>query len=151
MSSTTKDEYAIEYLTYEEADEGSRVTSATLRTQWRGRTIPFGEAEIPATSSATSLIDLTDEGTRTYTFGDAFCGAGGLSCGAREAGLSIRWAFDLSTHAVTTYGRNFPGVLLENASIYDFLTNDDEFLRVDVLHCSPPCQPFSPAHTVNCD
>lgn len=22
-------------------------------------------------------------------------------------------------------------------------------LRVDVCHCSPPCQPFSPAHTVN--
>lgn len=157
VAGTTKDEYAIAYLSYEEADEGCRMSSADLRTQWRGRTVPFGEAEQSSTPPSPndldnpSLIDLTDEGTRTYTFGDAFCGAGGLSCGAREAGLSIRWAFDLSTHAITTYGRNFPGVLLENASIYDFLTNDDAFLRVDVLHCSPPCQPFSPAHTVNCD
>ncbi|KAJ5825393.1 hypothetical protein N7474_002531 [Penicillium riverlandense] len=159
VAGTTKDEYAIEYLSYVEADEGFRMSSVDLRTQWRGHTVRFGEAELSTTPSAaididhptTSVVDLTDEATRTYTFGDAFCGAGGLSCGAREAGLSIRWAFDLSTHAITTYGRNFPGVLLENASIYDFLTNDDAFLRVDVLHCSPPCQPFSPAHTVNCD
>ncbi|KAJ5612286.1 hypothetical protein N7510_005480 [Penicillium lagena] len=159
VACTTKDEYAIEYLRYEEADEGCRMSSADLRTQWRGHTVSFGEAEVsPSLSAPTdldnstnSVVDLTDEATRTYTFGDAFCGAGGLSCGAREAGLRIRWAFDLSTHAITTYGRNFPDVLLENASIYDFLTNDDAFLRVDVLHCSPPCQPFSPAHTINCD
>lgn len=31
---------------------------------------------------------------QTYTFADAFCGAGGMSLGARAAGLRLSWAFD---------------------------------------------------------
>jgi hypothetical protein len=31
---------------------------------------------------------------------------------------------------------------------FSFLTNDPRFLRVDIAHCSPPCQTWSPAHTV---
>lgn len=153
----TKQEYSVEYLSFDEADSGLRLSSSKLRSEWRGPTVPFGEAELPPIiprrelgDTETSPIDL-DTQTRAYTFGDGFCGAGGVSCGAKKAGFSIRWAFDSSAPATKTYQYNFPGTIIENAEVYHFLTNDDNFLRVDVFHGSPPCQPFSPAHTVNCE
>ena len=42
-----------------------------------------------------------------YTFGDAFCGAGGASRGAAMAGLQVRWGFDLDIYAYEAYKANF--------------------------------------------
>ncbi|KAI5292808.1 succinate dehydrogenase flavoprotein subunit [Ascosphaera acerosa] len=45
---------------------------------------------------------------RPYSFGDAFCGAGGTSQGAQQAGLKIRWGFDRDLNAITSWRANFP-------------------------------------------
>ena len=73
---------------------------------------------------------------------------GGVSAGAQQAGLHIKWAFDKLSHAITTYCLNFKTAMCEESNIFSFLTNDPDFLRVDVSHSSPPCQTFSPVHTV---
>ncbi|KAI5809874.1 S-adenosyl-L-methionine-dependent methyltransferase [Peziza echinospora] len=83
----------------------------------------------------------------TYTLGDAFCGGGGASCGARLAGFRIRWGVDHNDAAISTYRANFPEATSYHASIDDFLTTTDSTV-VDVAHLSPPCQPYSPAHTI---
>ena len=67
---------------------------------------------------------------------------------AQQAGLHIKWAFDKLSHAITTYRLNFKTAMCEESNIFSFLTNDPDFLRVDVSHSSPPCQTFSPVHTV---
>ena len=141
---------AIEYLSPGDADAHRRFPPSFLRRDWRGASRPFGEAD-----RGPSLIDLTDSGQanraiRRYTFGDGFCGAGGVSAGAQRAGLHMKWAFDKSSHAITTYRLNFETATCEESDIFSFLTNDPDFLRVDVSHGSPPCQTFSPAHTINC-
>ncbi|KAL2828156.1 S-adenosyl-L-methionine-dependent methyltransferase [Aspergillus cavernicola] len=148
---------SVEYLTYEEADVEYRVASTTLRQEWRGKTASFGSE-----GKSQALIVVLDEDEndhqsdtiidqkirRKYTFGDGFCGAGGVSCGADTAGMHIKWAFDLSPHAVATYRLNFLTAECEISDIFNFLTNNENYLRVDVTHGSPPCQTFSPAHTI---
>lgn len=151
---------AVQYLCPEDADEGYRFNPATMREDWRGPTRPFGDADEPQCPvinldmDDSPVVDLTsDENNdtqRRYTFGDGFCGAGGVSSGASQAGLSIKWAFDHSVHATTTYQLNHATAVCEQSDVFSFLTNDAAFLRVDVSHGSPPCQTFSPAHTVEC-
>ncbi|KAF5873123.1 putative c-5 cytosine methyltransferase protein [Botrytis fragariae] len=94
---------------------------------------------------------------QTFTYGDAFCGAGGTTRGAVMAGLRVKWGFDFDQHACTTWRLNFPGatcyemsserfVSLATSSPYSSDIPND--VKVDILHLSPPCQYFSPAHTV---
>jgi DNA (cytosine-5)-methyltransferase 1 len=150
----TADDNAIEYLDHNESDPGFGKWSNELRDEWRNteahfETVPFGEADKSSQALADErkgLIDLDPE--RAYTFGDAYCGGGGVSCGAKQAGVRIKWATDMNQNALDTYHLNYPGVETERSLFYDFLTNNKEFLRVDIAHCSPPCQTWSPAHTV---
>ncbi|KAJ5757336.1 uncharacterized protein N7511_006030 [Penicillium nucicola] len=157
QQSLTADQTAIEYLNFRESDPGFGKTSIQLRDEWRGKgkTAFFGEgrASTNDTDEDDQVIDLTATVTpksQTYTFGDAYCGGGGVSCGAKQAGLDIKWAVDNSHHAVDTYQRNFDHVEIEHSDFFNFLTNDPDWMRVDICHCSPPCQTFSPAHTVTC-
>jgi DNA (cytosine-5)-methyltransferase 1 len=167
-------EVAIHYLTPSECDDGFVVSTRLLRAAWRENTQPFGSDSKPREDFPREVIDI-DSGSsapysdqffvdltqpdyqirlaknwRRYTFGDGFCGAGGVSCGAEQADLSIKWAFDKDPNAASTYRLNFPRAICETAEIFDFLTNRPRDIKVDVSHGSPPCQTFSPAHTVNC-
>lgn len=104
-------------------------------------------------SSSTSMqrFPLKPGQGQMYTYGDAFCGAGGATRGAFMAGLKPIWGFDFDTSACLSWQMNFP-----DAAIYEMAANtvcDAEkrkkiSLQCDVLHMSPPCQFFSPAHTV---
>ncbi|CAF9937348.1 MAG: hypothetical protein ALECFALPRED_007179 [Alectoria fallacina] len=84
---------------------------------------------------------------RRYTFGDCFCGAGGMSRGAVSAGLRINWGFDFNLAACQTYEKNFFRTLIYNVWANHFLEAKGDH-KVDILHLSPPCQFFSDAHTV---
>ncbi|KAJ8116737.1 hypothetical protein ONZ43_g4374 [Nemania bipapillata] len=82
-----------------------------------------------------------------YTLGDMFSGAGGASYGARKAGFQVKVACDHHPGACKTYAEVFPEADLYMLDIFDFITKVDMKIRVDVLHLSPPCQFWSPAHT----
>lgn len=82
-----------------------------------------------------------------YTFGDCFCGGGGMSRGAAMAGLNIQWGFDFNKHACGTYAANFLNAVTHNLWAHEFSGLDGEH-QVDICHLSPPCQFFSDAHTV---
>ena len=84
---------------------------------------------------------------RRYTLGDGFCGAGGVSRGGVMANLRPRWAFDFNKDACVTYAKNFFKVGIHHNTAHNFLQLDTSFLKIDILHLSPPCQYFSPAHT----
>ncbi|KKK23317.1 hypothetical protein P175DRAFT_0484402 [Aspergillus ochraceoroseus IBT 24754] len=153
------DMVSVEYVSYHDADPGYAVEARILRQSWRGETQAFGSRQDSQQRCPVIVLDEIEETPphwetvhardgRKYTFGDGFCGAGGVSCGAQNAGLSLHWAFDLSPDAATTYRLNFDTVECETSDIFSFLTNDEAFLRVDITHGSPPCQTFSPAHTV---
>ncbi|KAL5353359.1 hypothetical protein ACLOAV_001395 [Pseudogymnoascus australis] len=91
-----------------------------------------------------------------YTYGDAFCGAGGATRGAHTAGLKVVWGFDFNAHACETWRLNFPSATLYPKSAFDVCeqwaseaqSGLPNRAQVDILHISPPCQFFSPAHTI---
>ena len=93
--------------------------------------------------------------SRKYTFGDAYCEAGGMSRAAVLAGLELKWAFDNDEHSIATYKPNFghdsrlqqrSSPIIDQISDEEFLSKaDSESLKVDILHLSPPCPAWSSA------
>lgn len=164
------------HLREHEADVAFRSSQEDLRDEWRGRgrgRTLFGGSSVRKHVNGTpkrkrsSVIDLTggdstvrnqvgeyeeeqSQIVRKYTFMDGFCGAGGVSRGAMIAGLAVVAAFDKCPDAVHTYSRNFTNADIKEASVDQWLSEYDSASApfVDVLHLSPPCQTFSPAHTI---
>ncbi|RYP91202.1 hypothetical protein DL770_002679 [Monosporascus sp. CRB-9-2] len=136
-------------------DPNLRVADAKLLNAWRGGKVRGG-SHIPGAPSV-PVVNLDDSDSpsarpmprapgQAYTFGDAFCGAGGASSGARSAGFKVKIACDNDKGACESYRRNFPAADLREMNVFDFI-NAKNVCRVDVLHISPPCQYWSPAHT----
>jgi DNA (cytosine-5)-methyltransferase 1 len=158
----------IESLSPEEADlstrttrngakRDTRITRREARRQWRGFPSIRGGSHVGF--QYTYNVDGTTvrRQVRSYTFGDAFCGAGGASRGAVDAGLAIRWSFDNNAAAIASHRQNFErhGCDCRHESVDEFINRllkmdeaEKQRIQIDVLHISPPCQPFSPAHTI---
>lgn len=173
-------------------DSGLRQRSAPLTCRWKVRNEyeheaarrackPYGEAllhlvesEIDDARYRASDKELRRRWVRgecrlsgPYRFGDAFCGAGGASSGARMAGLKVcipsslhncipltlpasRYqptiAIDNWDEACETFKRMFPGTLVFEEDMFEFITKPREHPYIHVLHISAPCQPWSPMH-----
>lgn len=157
-SAVNIEEETFERITAAEVNERRYfVPEEILCNRWRGGRVTGG-CWIPGQSQDTNAIDISDIShqpgrqfrarNRKYTFFDAFSGAGGVSRGAQTAGFRVSHAIDKSPNVWETYSLNFPETELYKGPIDKFMreTNDSS-IRVDVLHISPPCQYFSPAHT----
>ncbi|KAL6871417.1 S-adenosyl-L-methionine-dependent methyltransferase [Trichoderma novae-zelandiae] len=116
-----------------------RVSDESLCNQWRGGRTKGGswphrdsriiELESQASSGNAALPTGSRRIGQKYTLFDSFCGAGGVSRGAQSSGFKVQYA-------------------LFKKSVDEFIRDTkDRRMRVDVLHLSPPCQYFSPAHT----
>jgi DNA (cytosine-5)-methyltransferase 1 len=75
---------------------------------------------------------------------DLFAGAGGLSLGARLAGIDVRLAVETNPYAAATYARNHPGTRVivddvRNVKDVDVPKGDG----ISILFGGPPCQGFS--------
>ncbi|RSL92220.1 hypothetical protein CDV31_015250 [Fusarium ambrosium] len=133
-----------------------RISEEVLSNQWRGTRVKGG-SWAPTFNSQQSCINLDDDDGfkqkkirakgQKYTVFDSCSGAGGVSRGALMAGFKIQYAIDKAPEVWETYETNFPDTHLFNMSLDEFLSFDNQHMRVDVLHFSPPCQFFSPAHT----
>lgn len=81
---------------------------------------------------------------------DVFCGAGGLSLGLRQGGLTIRAGLDAGAACIETYRRNLLGAqgtvadvrTLKRKDILRHVRHKDDL----VLAGCPPCQLFSQLH-----
>ncbi|KAM0356015.1 hypothetical protein ACHAPU_000408 [Fusarium lateritium] len=143
-------------------DKKYMVSEDVLRNRWRGTTIKGG-SWIPSLVTHNHSIDLDTEEDNSknskktrnhdqkYTMFDTCSGAGGVSRGASMAGFKVQYAVDKAPEVWETYQSNFPDTELFRKSLDEFVSNTAHFntthMRVDVLHFSPPCQFFSPAHT----
>jgi len=78
---------------------------------------------------------------------DLFCGAGGSSWGAREAGVAIVAAFDLCTLAGATHDANFPETVFVAGRLEDLDAGKlaRRFGSIDLILASPECTNHSPA------
>jgi DNA (cytosine-5)-methyltransferase 1 len=82
-----------------------------------------------------------------YRFIDAFCGAGGLALGLRQAGFDDAVSFDADEHAVETFRTNIsPRVFVARAQDIcgkDLLKRAEIDGQLDLFAGGPPCQGFS--------
>ncbi|KAF2966916.1 hypothetical protein GQX73_g6669 [Xylaria multiplex] len=138
-------------------DEHFRVADDKLRNQFRGGIIRGGSfrdgrACVPTVNLGTAGEDGCAVAIlghdQSYTADDMCCGAGGASIGIRQAGLRIMLACDSDEAACRTYRKNIPEASLKQMNI-SYLSGELETptAHPDILHISPPCQVFSPAHT----
>ncbi|KAI1734829.1 S-adenosyl-L-methionine-dependent methyltransferase [Xylaria scruposa] len=135
-------------------DPHLRVTDEKLRNEFRGGIIRGGsfrdgQATIPTVEiDAGQDVLATLEHGQKYTVDDFFCGAGGASCGIRRAGLQLSFACDMDHGACETYKENFPEATLQQMNIFHLIEQlENSTDHSDIVHFSPPCQVFSPAHT----
>ncbi|RVX71536.1 hypothetical protein B0A52_05108 [Exophiala mesophila] len=122
----------------------TKISARDLRNNWRGHHHhhPLG-SKVSWTSGRRK---------QQYTFSDFFCGAGGASCGAYDAGFAINCGVDHNKEAMATYRENFRlgrdvGIL---SSIGDFIADALKrggLFRCDICHFSPPCTFASSANT----
>jgi DNA (cytosine-5)-methyltransferase 1 len=149
---------SIQRLTDAECDKGFRVPDVVLR-----RAVPKTESDI-------SVIDLTAEeaadqtsqqlsnmlqnthifnADSALTFGDYYCGGGGVSVGAREAGFKVVYGVDHNADACATYRLNFPDTKVYEEDVNHFLTARAlEHAHVRCVHMSTVCKTLSCAYTV---
>ena len=91
----------------------------------------------------------------TLTAVDLFCGAGGLSEGLRQSGVSVVGAIDIAPLAIQTYRANHPDTKVWEQDIRRL--HPTEMLsrlglragELDLLAGCPPCQGFSTLRTHN--
>jgi 16S rRNA G966 N2-methylase RsmD len=133
----------------QEAIGRGRLEASAVRKAWRG-----GREPIPGGSSTKRTWDV-DTGKETsvpqYSLGDCFCGAGGISRGAIQAGLQVAWGFDDDKEAIEAHENNFQehrtkSLRMNDAQFIDLIKKKPKEHRVDIAHYSPPCQPFSSAN-----
>lgn len=75
---------------------------------------------------------------------DLFSGAGGMSLGAELAGIEVKIATDIDSHAANTYKHNFPKTTFLHKDIRDLRKEDfPSKERPYVVFGGAPCQGFS--------
>ncbi|CAG8950098.1 hypothetical protein HYFRA_00008332 [Hymenoscyphus fraxineus] len=90
---------------------------------------------------------------QALTYGDAFCGSGGTTRGALQAGLHVKWGVDFDQRACASWRENFRGATCHEKSVFDFIKKSNQSQRkrnatqVDILHISAPCQFYARCKT----
>jgi DNA (cytosine-5)-methyltransferase 1 len=73
---------------------------------------------------------------------DVFCGAGGMSLGAKMAGVEVQFAVDVDPNATATYAHNLPSHGVKTSRVEDVVRVPVRRRSV-VLFGGPPCRGFS--------
>jgi DNA (cytosine-5)-methyltransferase 1 len=161
--------YVLFHIYYTDQDhrkEPKRMADTKLRRLYRGETPlqepTFLKHEIDRRSKELQvLLALKDkrrklapplkEKNSSYTYTRSFSGGGGDCEGAELAGCKVTLAWDQDEKACITLELNHDGALVLQRSANQMCPADEGLINplVDILHLSPPCQPWSPAHTVN--
>ncbi|KAK3331017.1 S-adenosyl-L-methionine-dependent methyltransferase [Apodospora peruviana] len=131
-------EWVITRIGEDEADLPFRLNNKDISTEWRGPT-RRGGSYVPHEHAIPP--------DQQYSAGDVFAGAGGVSRGMQMAGAHVVFAVDHWEHATASLQRNFQLADIHDMDVHEFVTKRDLQYRVDLLHLSPPCQVWSPAHT----
>lgn len=77
---------------------------------------------------------------------DLFCGCGGFSLGAHQAGFDVKAAFDIDPILTSSYRFNFPDTELQLRDVATITGAEIEGIvggKVDGVFGGPPCQGFS--------
>jgi len=75
---------------------------------------------------------------------DLFSGAGGMSIGAKSAGITVKYAIEKDMYAAQTYQANHPDTKVINSDIHEIKSIPNDLGKgISVLFGGAPCQGFS--------
>jgi DNA (cytosine-5)-methyltransferase 1 len=115
------------------------VVDLLKNTLQRSASVEIYEANPPKSRTVPSIAPKC-------TFGDIFCGAGGATQAAVQAGLQPLYAVDNNETAMATYAANFPEVLPLIMDAHDFPGYATRRgFGVNICHFSCPCKFWSTA------
>ena len=80
----------------------------------------------------------------------AGCAGGGTTRGAQQAGLDVKYGVDREPGETWRHNFQTSGADYYHMELFTWNYSSeahDLTLKVDILHISPPCQPYSPANT----
>ncbi|KAK0733660.1 S-adenosyl-L-methionine-dependent methyltransferase, partial [Lasiosphaeria miniovina] len=161
-AASKKCEWAFIHFTEDEADSDFRLSDSVIANNWRGDRVRGG-SYLPDCQTGGRPILIEEHGShdgggqefpiraslnQKYSAGDVFAGAGGASRGIVDAGLRLLFALDHWRPATESLSYNFLNTDIHEKDVTDFISDTAIKYRVDILHLSPPCQVWSPAHTV---
>lgn len=141
-------EWALVRINEGEADPAFTIPDAWNLNRWRPGNIPGGSYNPNCSGRQNRIRAATLSPGQRYTVGDVFAGAGGASRGIERAGAHLLFAVDHWNHAAETLASNFPNSDIHETDVTTFINDERIRYTVDILHLSPPCQFWSPAHTV---
>jgi DNA (cytosine-5)-methyltransferase 1 len=101
----------------------------------------------PGSSAGGTAIDVKTPATKPIRAIDLFCGAGGSSWGAKQAGVQLVAAFDLWDLAGKNHHENFPDTEFIEGRLEDSKPEElaKRFGKIDLIMASPECTNHSPA------
>lgn len=91
-------------------------------------------------------MHLKGAGSDAMKLVDLFCGCGGFSLGAHQAGFDVAASFDIDPILTSSFSRNFPNTKLHLADVSKLSGEEVKFAaggEVGGLFGGPPCQGFS--------
>jgi len=89
---------------------------------------------------------VSEAGLNAMKLVDLFCGSGGFSLGAHQAGFDVAAAFDVDPILTSSFPANFPNTKLHLADVAVLTGKEVEYAvggKVDGVFGGPPCQGFS--------
>ncbi|KAL2198715.1 S-adenosyl-L-methionine-dependent methyltransferase, partial [Corynascus similis CBS 632.67] len=147
-------ERALIKINEEEADTDYRILDSVNLNRWRGGKVPGGSYRPGGPSDPIFDLEQSEPEPphlmprQRYTAGDVFSGAGGAARGMERAGVKLEFVVDNWSHAIESLRSNFPKTRVHGMSVADYCASEETKCKVDLMHLSPPCQYFSPAHTI---
>ena len=100
----------------------------------------------PRKNSGLKISSRPDTNATSNYAVDLFAGAGGMSIGARHAGLHVAHSVEIDPKAVATYSWNHPETEVIQCDVRTIAADhlrDRPNRHVDILFGGPPCQGFS--------
>ncbi|KAH6618641.1 S-adenosyl-L-methionine-dependent methyltransferase [Boeremia exigua] len=137
------------YFTRKEVTTPQHLSLAPLNNGYLPITPHRRTLSVEEIATATTQRSTLPSKNQLYTYFDMYCGGGGASRGADQAGLKVLGGLDHNEIAMNAWERNNPGAIPLCMDSFAFLKNDMWKIigRCDFLNISNPCQTYSSAHT----
>lgn len=128
-------------------DSPSATSSPSIASQCRSASASeVDHIDLCTKSETNPPQNSTGQKTRQYTLNDLFCGIGGVSDGARQAGYRVHLGLEKDELIMRGYAKNFPEAMHLQMDAHDFPSMVKRELHgADHCHLSCPCKFWSPA------
>ena len=129
-----------------ELDHNEKSYAGEVRSLYKRETADFSGSSVQETPIPSTRAQGLPQKSSVLTMGDLFCGVGGVTDAAIQAGLKVIWGLDKEPNAMEAYRKNHPGARPLTMDAHDFPATVKRCIHgCDHVHLSCPCCYWSEA------